>query len=114
MTWPVGQLQETRGLLAHCFLVVTISALAENAEMVAVENYINVGDTLGKPCHFLFFSAWYEVSQGVVTGATLLLFTGFVCGFLCIILEQSIMMIAIITVLALSGMEHNYMIDYNC
>ena len=49
MTWPVRQLHETMYQSFDSYL--TISAFAESAEMVAVENYIDVGDTLGKPCH---------------------------------------------------------------
>ncbi len=60
MTCSVGQLQETMvpehhqsnhsaGTLIPCSYL-TISAFAENTEMVAVEIYI-VGNNLGKPCH---------------------------------------------------------------
>ncbi len=41
----------TRSLVVY----LTISAFAENAEMVAMENYTDVGDTLGKPCHPLLW-----------------------------------------------------------
>ncbi len=39
-------------------------SFAENAEMVAVENYIDVGDILGKPCHPLF-NRKYGIMQGL-------------------------------------------------
>ncbi len=58
----------------------------------------------------MLFSAWYKASQAMFTIAAFLLFTGFVLGFLYIILERlrrSFMMIAIITVLALSGKPGN-------
>ena len=42
-------------LLSYDLACVTTTrdhgAFAENAEMVAVENSIHVGDILGKPCH---------------------------------------------------------------